>query len=41
MSIDKSNDPKLTNEPTQDSEPQNSQPYDGAPMLTSIAGGAP
>lgn len=38
MSIDESNDPKLTNKPTQDSEPQNSQPYDGALMLAADAG---
>ena len=41
MSIEESNDPKLSNEPSQDSEPQDSQPQHGGPMLASSAGGAP
>ena len=41
MSIDDPNDPKLSSELTQDRQQQDSQPHDGAPMLTSIAGGAP
>jgi hypothetical protein len=35
MSIDESNDPKLSNEPTLDS-----RPHDGAQMFASSAGGA-
>ena len=41
MSIDTSDDPQLSNEPTQDSQPQGSQPHDSALMLASSAGGAP